>query len=42
MIKFTHKIDHFFDKFPSFNFFTKNTSDAKYILVLPKGTESAK
>lgn len=41
MIKFTYKVDNFFEKIQTFNFFGTNTTDTKYIIVLPQGSNYA-
>jgi hypothetical protein len=38
IIKFTHKIDNFFDRVQTYSFFGNLTTDTSYILVLPNGT----
>jgi len=39
VIKISYKIDNFFEKFKTFNFFGAETTPTKYILVLPTDTK---
>ena len=39
VIKISYKVDNFFEKFKTFNFFGAETTPTKYILVLPTDTK---
>jgi len=38
VIKISYKVNDFFEKFKTFNFFGTETTPTKYILILPNGT----